>query len=77
MPEPPRQPRYKPTEMECRCSVCGDLIVDPAGWVDTVPPDPRCREGAQVVTDCPGAMNRALMRANLLKIRQRWEASNA
>jgi len=75
MPELPRPPIYKPTDAECRCQVCGDKMI--VTWVDTVPPDPRCREGAQVVTDCPGAMNRALMRANLLKIRQRWEASNA
>jgi len=59
--------RYRPTEMECRCEVCGDRITHPALWIDTIPPSKKCPEGATVVTNCPTAMNRAKVSAWLLK----------
>ncbi|MBP0492219.1 hypothetical protein [Roseomonas indoligenes] len=59
--------RYRPTEMECRCMLCGDQTVIPNLWFDTEPPDRKCVEGAQVVTDCRQAMERAGASAWLLK----------
>lgn len=59
--------RYRPTETECRCLLCGDMLAVPALWFDTVPPDRHCREGAAVVTACKDAMTRAQETAWLVK----------
>ena len=54
-------------DADFRCPLCGDMIGNPGVWLDELPPERSCVEGATAATDCAQAMERARMRAWLVR----------